>query len=304
MSRPILITGASGFLGAWIIPKLLARGHEVVALDVAQNITRLAMVGGHARADEIRWRSADISDEQAVRTLFESVAPAQVVHLAALQIPSCRAKPALGARVNLLGHIHVLEGARQVGARVLYTSSVAAKPRGPANAPANLYGVFKRADEEISRLYAEDYDVSSFGLRPHVVYGVGRDQGETSAITAAMRAAALSEPFRLPWSTQTCFQFADDIAESFVRTLDAPWQGAFVSDMSAEVESTADVIEAIRAAVPSADIAIEGPQRISPTDGFDTGALERAIGPLPRTPLHEGVRRTIERFQALGGDGG
>ena len=50
MSRPILITGASGFLGAWIIPKLLAKGHEVVALDVAQNITRLAMVGGHARS--------------------------------------------------------------------------------------------------------------------------------------------------------------------------------------------------------------------------------------------------------------
>jgi nucleoside-diphosphate-sugar epimerase len=298
-NRPVVVTGASGFLAAWILPKLIARGHSVVAVDIAREETRLRHVMRGAAPEGIIWQLADLTDDGLMSRIAEQHAASTILHLAALQIPACRAHPIAGAKVNVVGHVAVLEAARSVGARVVYTSSVAAKPRGAANAPANLYGVFKRADEEIARLYAEDFGVASFGLRPHVVYGIGRDQGETSAVTSAMRAAALGTSYTVPWTTATCFQFADDIAEMFVRVVEAEWKDAHLADMTDNVESTADIIAAIHASAPEADVRADGPERLSPTSGFDVAALEKVIGPRPLTPLHEGVQRTIEHFRAL-----
>ena len=298
-NRAVVVTGASGFLSAWILPNLIARGRKVVAIDIARDETRLRQATQGQPPPGIAWETADLTADGIMSRIAEQYAADTILHLAALQIPACKANPIAGAKVNVVGHVGVLEAARHVGARVVYTSSVAAKPRGAANAPANLYGVFKRADEEIARLYAEDFGVASFGLRPHVVYGVGRDQGETSAVTSAMRAAAIGESYVVPWTTATCFQFADDIAEMFVRVVEAEWNGAHLADMTDNVESTADIIDAIRAIVPTADVRAEGPERISPTSGFDVAPLERVIGPRPLTPLSEGVRRTIDHFREL-----
>lgn len=295
----VLVTGASGFLAAWILPKLVARGLSVIAVDLRRDETRLHHVAQGETLTGITWREVDLASDGAIFRVAEEAGAGTILHLAALQIPACRANPIAGAKVNVVGHINVLEAARNVGARVVYTSSVAAKPRGAANAPANLYGVFKRADEEISRLYAADYGVASFGLRPHVVYGIGRDQGETSAATSAMRAAALGERYVVPWTTSTCFQLADDIAEMFVRVITAEWDGAHLADMTDAIESTADIIAAIRAVAPEADVRAEGPERLSPMSGFDVASLEAVIGPPPLTPLREGVRQTIEHFRAL-----
>ncbi len=298
-TRRVLVTGAAGFLAAWIIPRLLERGHEVIASDLKRDERRLGAVSGIAAKSALQWIEADISSPESASGLAGQVKPDAIIHLAALQIPACRADPAAGARVNVVGHVNLLEAARRSGCRMIYTSSVAAKPRPPHNAPATLYGVYKHACEEISRMYAQDFCVSSLGLRPHVVYGVGRDAGETSAITEVMRAAAVGHSYTIPWKTRTCFQFAGDIAEMFVRAVEAEWQGAILADMSNEVESTDDVIAAVRAAVPHAKIAAEGPDRISPISGFDLEPLERIIGPLPRTPLQQGAARTIQMFQAL-----
>lgn len=298
-NRTVVVTGASGFLAAWILPKLVERGHSVVAVDIARDERRLSQVTCGATLDGITWQTANLTDDAHMLRIAEQSKAATILHLAALQIPACRANPIAGAQVNVVGHVNVLEAARRVGARAIYTSSVAAKPRGAANAPANLYGVFKRADEEIARLYAEDFGVASFGLRPHVVYGIGRDQGETSAVTSAMRAAALGEAYTVPWTTATCFQFADDIAEMFVRVVAADWEGAHLADMTDNIENTSDIIDAIRTVVPSADVRADGAERLSPTSGFDVAALEKIIGPRPLTPLREGARRTIEHFRAL-----
>jgi len=296
---PVLVTGAAGFLAAWIIPRLVARGHAVVASDLKRDERRLAMVAPASAARALTWSEADIASKDSFTRLTDQVKPGAIIHLAALQIPACRADPALGASVNVLGHVNMLDAARRLGVRLIYTSSVAAKPRPPQNAPATLYGVYKHACEEISRMYASDFGVASLGLRPHVVYGVGRDAGETSAITEAMRAAAHGERYVIPWTTRTCMQFAGDIAEMFVRALEADWEGAHLADMSEEVESTDDVIAAIRAAVSVADVHAQGPERISPVSGFDVAALERIIGPRPRTSLKNGAALTIDRFRAL-----
>ena len=297
--QPVLVTGANGFLGAWILAGLAAAGRPAVASDLARDTRRLDDLLAPDRQGAIRWRSCDVGDAEAVGTLVGDTKPAAIVHLAALQIPACRAAPSLCAQVNIGGQINVLEAARRHGVpRVIYTSSAAAKPRGPANAPANLYGVFKKTAEEIARLYWEAHGVRSLGLRPHIVYGVGRDEGETSAITKAIRAAALGEPYAMPFATQGCLQYAGEVADIFCRCVAADWEGALLSDLTTEQHSTDQLLAAIRAEVPDADIEPSDTIRVSPSQGFDNTVLRSVIGEWPRTPLAEGVIRTIGQFRA------
>ncbi len=134
-NRAVVVTGASGFLSAWILPKLIARGRKVVAIDIARDETRLRQATQGQPPPGIAWETADLTADGIMSRIAEQYAADTILHLAALQIPACKANPIAGAKVNVVGHVGVLEAARHVGARVVYTSSVAAKPRGAAGLP-------------------------------------------------------------------------------------------------------------------------------------------------------------------------
>jgi nucleoside-diphosphate-sugar epimerase len=118
------------------------------------------------------------------------------VHLAALQVPFCKADPVLGAQVNVTGTVNVFEAAKRQGldTTIAYASSAAVHNEHGEVAPRTLYGVYKVANEGTARIYADDDGVASIGLRPFIVYGPGRDQGLTADPTLAMQAAARGEP--------------------------------------------------------------------------------------------------------------
>jgi nucleoside-diphosphate-sugar epimerase len=296
---PILLTGSSGFLGAWVLKQAAEAGLPMIACDRSLDRERLDRILTKPGVNKtITWQPLDVTDAGAVAQAVAAHRPRAIIHLAALQIPDCAADPRLGAAVNILGHINVLEAARTHDAMpVVYSSSIAAKPRGADRAPANLYGVYKKTDEEIARLYWQDHGVPSIGLRPHIVYGVGRDRGETAALTMAMHAAAQGEPYEIPFRGRFSFQYAADVAEAFLRCATVPMQGALLSDLSTRVESVDDVVAAIRACMPDACITVADHERIGPTDGFDTGAVRSLLGSLPLTDLSAGVRETIEAFR-------
>ncbi len=299
-SDRILITGATGFLGSWIISALVDRGIPVIAADISDDHSRL----NHLRPDLppglVDTHICDVTDIAALDKLFVETKPTGIIHLAALQIPVCRSNPSAGALVNVVGHINIFESARKHGIRrIVFTSSIAAKPRGAANAPSNLYGVFKKTDEEIARIYWQDHKLPSIGLRPYIVYGVGRDDGETSAITRAIKAAAFGRPYRIPFSTQSCFQFAGDIADVCVRAVQSDWDRALLSDITDRVDSIDDVLTAIKSVVPEAQISRATTERVSPASGFDTAPLGRVIGDWQETTLVDGVQRTVDLYRKL-----
>lgn len=299
-NQPILITGASGFLGSWLIAGLAAKGRKIIASDLHIDTRRLTQILDTETGDLITWKTCDIGNTTALDDLVAKTNPSSIIHLAALQIPECRANPVLCTKVNIAGYINVFEAAKKYSVNnVIYTSSIAAKPRGKANAPANLYGVFKKTNEEIARLYWEDHSVSSLGLRPYIVYGVGRDDGETSAITKAIQAASLGRPFSMPFTTRSCLQYAGEVAEIFIRCTETSWQGAILSDLTTETNSTDELIDAIRTEVPDAQITPSDNIRMSPEVGFDNEPLRSIIGNWPRTSLPEGVRETVARYRAL-----
>lgn len=298
---PVLVTGASGFLGAWLCAALLRRGETVHAFDMQDNRNLLAALAGAELAASIGWTRGDITDAKAVDDVFERSGARAVVHLAALTIPACRQNPAKGAAVNILGHIHVLDAAVRRGIdKVLYTSSMAAHPRGTLHAPANIYGVTKRADEDISKVYFLDHGIRSIGLRPNVVYGFGRVGGETAAITEAIRAAARGEAYAMPFDGRMCFQYVGEIVEVMLRCMAAEPDRPIVSDITTRSESISDLVDAIRKAEPTARIALSDVQRPAPDIVLDDAPLRRLIGDWQAVSLEEGVRLTLEHYRSQG----
>jgi nucleoside-diphosphate-sugar epimerase len=294
-SRPVLVTGAQGFIGRPLIQRLIDQGETVVAFDATpQPVAEQDDSQGRL----IAWQG-DIRQPDDLKRAIETHGAGSIVHLAALLIPACQENPVLGTEVNVIGHINVLEAARaQSIDKVVYASSIAARPRPPLNAPPTLYGVFKHCDEEISQVYFRDYGLVTVGLRPVILYGPGRESGQTAAITMAMKAAAQGEPFTIPFRERTCFQHVDETVEIFVRCLAAAPDAPVISDMAADMQSTDDVADAIHSVVPGARIDVADVSRAGPPD-LDDAPLEDLLGSWTKIPLEEGVRRTIEHYRTV-----
>lgn len=305
-----LVTGAAGCIGAWVLRNLVREGVPVAALDRDTRHHRLPLLLSEDEIARIQFLQGDISDYAAVEYALKESHATRVIHLAALQLPFCKADPVAGARVNVVGTVNVFEAAKRLGLKsVVYASSTAVYgtseeyPDEPLAHDAQLkphshYGVYKQANEGTGWVYFHDDGISSIGLRPYVVYGAGRDQGMTSTPTKAILAAAAGRPYRISYGGRYCFQYGDDTARAFIQGARAENQGAEVFNLGGASVSTADVIHAIEMAKPSArglitfdDVPLPFPPEV------DNSALAAAIGPLHFTPLEQGVAETLEIFE-------
>ncbi len=301
-NRPVLVTGAAGCIGAWVVANLVRRGIATVVLDRSDDRRRLRLLLDEEEVASVPWITGDIADGPVVDTAVDKTDADAIIHLAALQVPFCKADPAAGARVNVVGHVNVFEAARRYGIRrLVYASSVAALPADGAVYPSTLYGVYKAADEGIARIYAQDCGVPSIGLRPHTVYGPGRDQGLTAAPTLAMLAAVAGRPYRIPFSGALLFQYAGEVAEIFVRCCidgEPEPNRSQVFDIACARITVEEIVSAICRAVPTAAVTVDGAALPFPA-GQDDGPLRQLIEPWAEVGLDEGVRRTIARFREL-----
>lgn len=306
MSEPrFLVTGAYGCIGAWVVHELVGQGQLVVTFDLSPEPRRVRLLLDEEQVARIPHVVGDITDLAALEHALDEYRITHVIHLAALQVPFCRADPPLGARVNVLGTVNVFEAAKRRLDRlapVVYASSIAALDGEGTTVgePSTLYGVFKRANEQGAQVYLRENGVSSVGLRPHTVYGVGRDQGVTSAPTTAMLAAAALVPYTIPYGGRSQLQHARDVARAFIAVSLAAAEGASVHNLAGSAVSIDEVIDAIAAAAPDAgglidfhDVSLPFPAEV------DSTSFRELVGEFDETPLDEGVRLTVDRFRHL-----
>jgi nucleoside-diphosphate-sugar epimerase len=168
--------------------------------------------------------------------------------------------------------------------------------------PGTIYGVYKRANEGSAWVYRAESGVPSVGLRPHTVYGVGRDQGVTSAPTTAMLAAAAGVPYTIPYGGAAQLQLAQDVARAFIEASLSRSGDATVHNFPSPSVSIPELIEAISDAAPGSTIGFEDTRLPFPEDA-DAGSFTELVPGFTTTPLPEGVRSTIERFRGLLADG-
>jgi UDP-glucuronate 4-epimerase len=300
METRFLVTGAGGCIGAWTVAQLVHDGTPVVAFDASPDDHRLKLVLDDDELAALTRVTGDITDLEALERTLDEHGITHVIHLAALQVPFCRADPPLGARVNVVGTVNVFEAVarRSNMGPVVYASSVAAydaldesHPQAAMEGtPSTLYGVYKRANEGTATVFAQERGVPSTGLRPHTVYGPGRDQGLTSAPTTAMLHAAAGLPYKLPFGGAYQLQYAPDVARRFIEAANSSTEAADLRDIGGPATHTDEVIEAITAAVPGAQVTYERVVLPFPSETGDT---------MPATPLKEGVADAIARFRDL-----
>ena len=309
------VTGALGCLGAWVVRNLIREGVGVTVYDLGSSQHRLELLMEPEEIAQIRFVQDDITDTGAVARAVEESGVNRIIHLAALQVPFCKASPPLGAAVNVVGTVNVFEAAKRVGiSPVIYASSMAvyggADLYGPEVQdddplhPLNLYGVYKAANEGTARIYWQDDGIASLALRPYTVYGPARDQGMTSTPTQAMLAAAKGEAYHISFGGTCGYQYADDVARTFIALARLPYEGASVFNVRGSVAHMAEVVDAIVAAEPSAAGRITYDETPLPfAEAQNEQPLQGLLNEVPYTPLNEGVARTVDHFRRALADG-
>ncbi len=308
MTNTYLVTGAMGCIGAWTLYHLVQRGAHAVSFDLSEDRQRLDLLMGKDEQAAITFIKGDLTDTQQVKNVFEQHGITHVIHLAALQVPFCRANPVVGAQVNVTGTVNIYEAARHSGVKHLAAASSIAVYGSPEHYPPGfikhdapfmpntLYGVYKVANEGTARVYWQDYGISSTMLRPYTVYGLGRDQGLTSDPTKAMQAAAKGEPFHINFGGKTQMHFASDMAQQFILAADQPLNGAYGFNLGGNPVALTEVARLIMDNAPGVTITVAENALPFP-EGFDDSDLRQHFTTIYETPLAEGIQQTIAGFK-------
>jgi len=302
----VLVTGANGCIGAWVVRLLREAGAAVVAFDLDRNEHRHRLVNAGELPD-VQWHRGDLTVPGDVVAAAEGVT--RIIHLAALQIPFCRADPIAGSAVNVTGTVNVFEAARQHSVGMIAQASSIAVFGTPADYPTEtlpadaprlartLYGVYKVACEDLAGVYWADHGIRSVGLRPHTVFGPGRDQGMTSLPSVAIERALAGEAFHVDFGGTLDFQYAADVAEAFIHASGLQLEGAPTFNLGGHVLAVADFLDTVREVTGFSQLSCgtEPLPVVAAADATEWFAV--AGGPMP-TPLIDSIQSSIEVFAA------
>lgn len=181
----VVVTGAAGFIGRWVVDELLDRGYDVVGLDDLSNGTR-RNVAAFEDDDAFEFREGDVRDADTVEALFEEDTTA-CIHLAAeIDVHESLERPDDHFEANVVGTQHVLEACRATDTRLGLMGTCMVYDMAESEAgidethpvkPASPYAGTKLAAENIAESYYHGYDLPVTLLRPFNTYGPFQEVG-------------------------------------------------------------------------------------------------------------------------------
>ena len=306
-----LVTGGAGFIGSTLVDRLLAEGHAVDVIDDLSSGKLANLASARAERDhELNFHQIDIRDAS-VMDLIERRKPEVVFHLAAqVDVRRSVADPALDASINLVGGLHVLEGARRGGAsKVVFASSGGTIYGEPSpedlpiaetapRAPVSPYGVSKHAFTHYLEAYRELHQLEFTSLALANVFGPRQDpHGEAGVVSIFAGRLLSGETCTIFGSgSQTRdFVFVDDVVDAFVRG--ATRGGGLLFNIGTGQETS--VIELYRSMAAAAGVSTEpvfAPSRIGELDriALDASKAKIHLGWQSWTDIDTGSRAVIE----------
>ncbi len=331
----VFITGGTGCIGAVTVYQLITQyGDEIEQVLIASRSAssdQLEIWFGESLqqyVDEgrIAFARVDIGDQQSLQSTLEAFQPTHLIHLGALQSPDCASNPEKGLAVNLAGTMNLfnmIEALEHPLKRVVFASSGAVYGKramypeatvaeNAQLAPPNLYGVWKVAGEHLANLFHEKTGIPTVSLRLNTTFGPGRDQGTTSAPTKVMKSLVIganegkSLPFEMPYRGRENYHYVEDVGAHFAGVCMMPFDGcqAFnIKGKTIEVSQFLETVDTIANELGIAEfletgIAAEATPNLFICD-LDDAAVEEQFPGLPRTPIEDGIRKTIERFRVM-----
>jgi len=336
MSRPVLVTGAAGFIGAAVCERLLARGEQVVGIDnlnsyydPALKQARLSRIEASAPRGAWSFQRLELEDGSAIADLFARERPRLVIHLAAQAgVRYSLENPGAYLQSNLVGFGAILEGCRHHGVEhLVYASSSSVyggntnlpfAERQPVNHPVSLYAATKKANELMAHTYSHLYGLPATGLRFFTVYGPwGRPDMAPMLFAKAILAG---EPIRVfnHGRMRRDFTYIDDIVTGVIACADKPASAAPSFDAAAPDPATSwaphrlfnignsqpvqllyfiDLLERALGREAIRDLQPMQPGDVEAT-AADTSLLEAWVGFSPSTSIEVGLERFARWYQA------
>lgn len=229
--KPILVTGAAGFIGFHVAKRLLHEGAAVVGLDNLNAYYDVRLK--EARLAELRqlpgftFHRADLENKEAIVKIFETGFQ-KVIHLAAQAgVRYSLVNPHAYVDSNITGFLNILESSYKTGvSHLVYASSSSVyglstnmpfSVKNPVDHPVSLYAATKKANELMAHVYAHLHALPCTGLRFFTVYGPwGRPD---MALFLFTKAILEGKPIDLynHGNMRRDFTYIDDIVEGVVR---------------------------------------------------------------------------------------
>lgn len=320
MSKTILVTGASGWLGSAIVAALLARGDAVIATDLMVSSDIAALAAGGSKLSAV---AADLGEWHQVMRLFEAQRPDAVIHAAAIVgVIQAADIPIKAQRVNVEGSINLFEAMRlNKVKRVVHISTEETYgdfqsdliDEDHPQKPLSIYGLTKLAAEHYGRVYSRDHGLECINVRTCWVYGphLPRLRMPRTFVEAALR----GEPFHQADGGNLAVDqvYIDDTVQGALLALDKEKHSFDAYNIATGVAPTLrDTAEAVNRAIPGAKITVgdsgpyhHGGKVLSAVKGaLDISRAQRELGYAPRYDLERGIEATIaatrERMNARG----
>jgi threonine 3-dehydrogenase len=281
------VTGGTGFIGAQIVRLLVERGDGPI--HVAHRSGNLGRLG--SLADQVQLHQVDLADVAAVTAMVDRVRPKVIYHFGAVLSGPGEADPHALLQANVVGLMALYEQARLAGTeQVIFASSIGTYGRdlddGPIDdrslqRPNLVYGVSKVFGENLGAYYRVKYGLDHRGLRYPSIIGPGVTTRSFVQYTSwAIEAAAKGEPFRVwvPPETTVPILYYKDAARAALDLAAAPAERIsainYLVDGPAPTPSAGELVDAIRRAVPDADLGFEPDPAIVKTLGNITRLID------------------------------
>ncbi|MGH9124283.1 MAG: NAD-dependent epimerase/dehydratase family protein [Acidimicrobiales bacterium] len=315
-----LVTGGAGFIGSTLVDRLLAEGHSVDVIDDLSSGSLANLKSARSLPDhQVTFHQLDIRHPE-VMELISRRRPEVVFHLAAqADVRVSVARPAFDAEVNIIGSLHVIEGARLAGAhKVVFASSGGTIYGDPdpsllpikesvAQRPLSPYGVSKKAVGDYLFAYRELHNLEFSALALSNVYGPRQDpHGEAGVVAIFAGRLLADQPCTIFGDGRQTrdFVYVDDVVDAFARAAErgggliiniGTGRETSVNDLySVMAEAAGVTTKPLYAAARAGELA---------RNSLDPGRAAIHLGWKPWTSMSEGAAAVLDYFRAEGRPG-
>lgn len=311
----VIVTGAAGFIGSHVVPRLLASGYRVVGIDNFDDTYdprfKEEHIVAYAEHPNFELARIDIRDRVALQNLFKRTTPSLIVHLAAKADTRAAVKdPYIYVDNNIVGTLHILEVAKEcrIEHMVFASSSsvygndthIPLREDAVADRPISPYGATKRAMELFAHAYKHNFGMSITCLRFFNAYGEHNRPNMVPYIWARALLDGKEIEMSGGGTRKRDYTYVGDTADAVISALKKPLGFEIINIGNSSPLSLTELLQVFEKVIGTKARIKERPShRASVEETYaDITKAKKLLGWKPTTSIEDGVTRLVTWMRA------